>query len=203
MNAPRNILTDMEICHVEAVVDIHLAAFPGFFLSFLGRGFLRELYKAFATDKTGVSLVAEEPATGEVLGFAAGTLDPGRFFRSLLQRRWWAFGFSSLPAMVRNPRSTLRIFRAVSYRGDMPEGRTRALLSSIGVIPGQQERGLGNDLLKRWVETARGKGAAGCYLTTDAENNDAVNRFYARNGWQVESEFVTPEGRKMYRYTLD
>ncbi|MDH4272690.1 MAG: GNAT family N-acetyltransferase [Candidatus Aminicenantes bacterium] len=193
----------MEICHVDTIVGIHLAAFPGFFLSFLGRRFLRELYKAFATDKTSISLVAEAPVSGELMGFAAGTLDPARFFRSLLVRRWWAFGFSSLPAIVRNPRSALRIFRGVSYRGNQPEGRKRALLSSIAVIPGQRDHGLGNDLLKRWVERARAKGAEGCYLTTDAENNDAVNRFYARNGWRVESEFITPEGRKMYRYTLD
>jgi hypothetical protein len=40
-------------------------------------------------------------------------------------------------------------------------------------------------------------------LTTDAEGNDAVNTFYQRAGWRLESSFSTPEARRMNRYILD
>lgn len=32
---------------VEAVVQIHLDTFQGFFLTFMGRGFLRQLYRSY------------------------------------------------------------------------------------------------------------------------------------------------------------
>jgi hypothetical protein len=57
--------------------------------------------------------------------------------------------------------------------------------------------------LKEWIDRTKKTGAPGCFLTTDADGNDAVNRFYLRNGWRVASEFVTPESRKMYRYVIE
>lgn len=189
--------------HIDAVVDIHMQAFPDFFLSFLGRRFLRELYKAFAGDQLCVALEAVEHSGGKTLGFAVGTLKPSSFFGKLAKRRWWAFGISSLAAVAKNPRIATRIFGALAYRGGEPKNGDRALLSSIAVIPERQKTGLGSILLREWVETVRNKGCVGCYLTTDAVGNDSVNVFYANNGWRIESEYTTPEGRKMFRYHLD
>src|SRR5204862_7639511 len=42
---------------VRDVVRIHLDAFPGFFLSFLGPAFLRLLYRGILDDPTGIALV--------------------------------------------------------------------------------------------------------------------------------------------------
>ena len=183
--------------------NVHLEAFPGFFLSFLGPRFLRELYRAFALEDSGIALAAEDPSSGELLGVVAGTLDPQGFFRRLLLRRWWAFGFWSLPALAKEPKALVRVLRALSYRGDCPQDKKRALLSSIAVAPEKQGTGLGSVLLKEWVDRARERAVLGCYLTTDAVGNDAVNRFYLRNGWRVASEFLTPESRKMRCYVLD
>jgi len=203
MNEKNFIIIEMKSSHVDEVVATHLAAFPDFFLSFLGRRFIRELYSSFVEHETSVALVAIDSTSGGLVGFAAGSLAPKRFFKSLVARRWWAFGIASLPAVIKRPKATLRIFRALSYRGDSPIDRDRAVLSSIAVTPSQKKSGLGSVLLGEWVNKVRGRGSAGCYLTTDAENNDAVNRFYKKNGWNVESEYITPEGRKMFRYILD
>ena len=186
----------------EAAV-VHRTAFPGFFLSFLGPRFLREFYRAFAIEESSIALIAEDAFRAELLAVAVGTLDPQGFFRRLLFRRWWAFGFLSLPAVAKQPKSLSRLLRALSYRGDCPMDKKRALLSSIAVAPHQQGTGLGSALLKDWVLKAREKGAAGCYLTTDAIDNDLVNRFYIKNGWRLDAEFTTPEFRKMNRYVLD
>jgi GNAT superfamily N-acetyltransferase len=193
----------MEARHINEAGNVHQAAFPGFFLSFLGPRFLRELYRAFALADSGVALVVEDPSSGELLGVVAGTLDPQGFFRRLLLRRWWAFGFWSLPALAKEPKALVRVLRALSYRGDSPEDKKRALLSSIAVAPQKQGTGLGSFLLNEWVARARDMGALGCYLTTDALGNDAVNRFYLRNGWRIASEFATPKSRMMRRYVLD
>jgi ribosomal protein S18 acetylase RimI-like enzyme len=188
---------------VNEIVNVHVRAFPGFFLSFLGPRFLREFYSAFLCEDTGIALVAEGPADGRIFGFVVGTAQPDGFFKRLLMRRWWAFCFASASALIRKPGTAPRIFRALLYRGEAPKGPKRALLSSIAVGPGQQGSGLGRALVAAWVDEARKRGATGCYLTTDAESNDAVNRFYVKCGWQVESTYVTPEGRRMNRYVLD
>jgi len=188
---------------VNELVNVHTRAFPGFFLSFLGPRFLREFYSAFLHEDTGIALVAEGLVDGRVLGFVVGTTQPYGFFKRLLKRRWWAFCFASIGALLRRPWIAPRIFRALFYRGEPPQGPKRALLSSVAVGPEQQGCGLGRVLVTEWVEEARKRGVPGCYLTTDADNNDAVNRFYAKCGWRVESTYVTPEGRKMNRYVLD
>jgi GNAT superfamily N-acetyltransferase len=95
------------------------------------------------------------------------------------------------------------LFRAVFYRGAAPSGPTRALLSSIVVVPTAQGSGVGKLLLSGWVAEAKRRGASGAYLTTDAEGNNSVNAFYERAGWKLESSYTTPEGRRMNRYILD
>ena len=189
--------------HSREVSRVHLAAFPDFFLSSLGGRFLNIFYREVAVDGLGISFVALEPTKRTILGFVVGTQDPHGFFRRLAFRRSWEFGLFCVPALAKNPRIIPRIVRALRYRGDAPEGRRRALLSSIAVVPELQNSGLGSILLKAWVGEARKRGIAGSYLTTDKEGNDTVNRFYIRNGWHIETEFTTREGRTMLRYILD
>jgi hypothetical protein len=57
--------------------------------------------------------------------------------------------------------------------------------------------------VERWVEEVGRRGGTGCYLTTDAKNNNKVNNFYQKLGWKIESTYTTPEGRVMNRYIFD
>lgn len=187
---------------VGSVVQLHLRAFPNFFLSFLGPRFLREFYHSFLADPVGIAFVARNAQDG-VVGAIVGPVDPRGFFGRLLRRRWWAFAVASLAAVMRRPSSAPRLARALLYRGETPSGPVRALLSSLAVSPAAQGRGIGRALVQRWLDEARLRGARGCFLTTDAENNDSVNRFYASQGWKLESAYTTPDGRKMNRYIYD
>lgn len=187
---------------VNLVVKLHLRAFPDFFLSFLGPRFLREFYLAFLMDPVGMAFVARNGQDG-VVGAIVGPLDPRGFFGRLLRRRWWAFGLASVTALLQRPSSASRLARALVYRGEAPVGPVRALLSSIAVSPDAQGQGIGRALVQRWLDEARSRGARGCFLTTDAENNDLVNRFYLSQDWKLESAYTTPDGRKMNRYEYD
>ena len=187
---------------IGSAVRLHLHAFPDFFLSQLGPRFLREFYLSFLMDPVAMAFVARNQSDG-VVGAIVGPLDPRGYFSRLLRRRWWAFCLASLAALLRSPSSAPRLARALVYRGEAPGGPFRALLSSIAVSPGLQGKGIGRALVLRWLDEARSRGASGCYLTTDAENNDPVNRFYLSQGWKVESAYTTPEGRKMNRYVYD
>ncbi len=195
-------LGTLESRHIEDVIRIHLHGFPSFFLSFLGQRFLREFYGSFLRDPVGMAFVARDERD-VVVGTIVGPLDPRGFFSRLLRRRWWAFCQASLAAVLARPSTVPRLIRALAYRGDAPRGPVRALLSSVVVSPSAQGHGVGKALVLRWLQEAGQRGVSGCYLTTDADNNDAVNRFYLSIGWKLESTYTTREGRQMNRYTYD
>ena len=196
-------IVPIETRHMDRIVDIHLRAFPSFFLTFLGPRFLLEIYRVLPGNPETISLVAEEVKTGKVIGFIFGPLIPAGFFRRLLKRRWWRFILASVVPILKKPRIIPRIFRAVFHTGDEPEGPPRALLSEVSVDPDYQGIGIGKALNKAWVKEVRRHEVSGCYLITDAENNETVNRFYESQGWKLEFTYKTPEGRVMNRYVCD
>ena len=186
---------------LKKIVDIHIKAFPGFFLTFLGPGFLKQFYNSFLDDDQGIGLVAVE--NSKVLGAIVGPLQPAGYFRKLLLRKWYAFCFASVGVVLKNPKVIKRLFRAVFYRGQSPQDGERSLLSSIAVSPDAQGRGIGKALVMKWLDVVKAKGGKGAFLTTDAEDNDSVNGFYRNLGWKLESAYKTPDGRKMNRYVYD
>lgn len=186
--------------HVESVAEIHRQAFPDFFLTKLGSGFLREFYRGFLGDATAVTTVLLDGA-GSIRGAAVGTTQPAGFFKRLLKRRLAGFATQSASVIIRNPIHAPRLMRAVGYRGEVPDSLPgAALLSSICIDPGLQGQGAGRLLLDAWTAQAELQGASSAVLTTDADGNHSVNAFYRRLGWTVHDEYTTPEGRRMNRY---
>lgn len=193
------------LADLQEIVVVHEAAFSGFFLTLLGRPFLRELYRAFIAEASGICLVCEvDRASGpsELAGFVVGTLTPESFFRRLLFRRWLRFAFAAVPALLRHPRKVVpRLLGAVRYRGDRPiNSADGTLLSSIGVHPRAARRGLGLALLERFCQHAAGLGAHQVYLTTDQENNAGANSLYVRAGFDLAGTLPRPDGRVMNTY---
>lgn len=189
--------------HIEQIVAVHMRALPNFFLTFMGPKFLREIYRYYVHDPIVIGFVAEDEQNGEVLGFVVGPLTPKSCFKTLIRNRWWMFGLASIIAVLKRPTIVKRLLCGIFYRGQAPPGPKRALLSSIAIAPEAQNKGIGKLLVKRWVEEVKKQGGKGCYLTTDAENNEKVNNFYQNLGWRIESAYVTPEGRAINRYVFD
>jgi GNAT superfamily N-acetyltransferase len=188
--------------YIQPVVRVHLAAFPNFFLTFLGPRFLKEFYISFTEDSAGIGFVVQDPQTKQVYGVIVGPFNPAGYFKRLLKRRWWAFCVASLAAVLKKPSVVSRLFRAVFYRGDAPNTDGLSLLSSIAVSPDIQSKGLGKLLVDAFINEVKKRGGKGVFLTTDAEGNDKVNRFYQNIGFTLESSYATPQGRKMNRYVL-
>lgn len=184
------------------LADLHTAAFPGFFLTSLGRRFLRLLYAGFMSEPQAICLVAED--AGETLGFAAGTMHPAGFFRALLQRRALTFALAAVPGLLRSPLFVARkCLGALYYRGETPGGLPEAaLLSSLAVSPAAQGRGVGQALVTAFAEEARRRGGMAVYLTTDENDNERTNRFYARCGFVLLDTFTRPGHRTMNRWVL-
>ena len=190
----------MQMRDKNEVVSVHLASFQGFFLTFLGRQFLSELYAAIVDDATGVAFVCSEGA--RVLGFVAGTSQPAGFYSRLLQRRWWRFGMASLVPILKNPLIIPRLLRAFRKPQDVADRPDIGTLMSIAVSPDSQGRGIGQSLVKAFLEEAAKRGLKYVNLTTDKNNNDSVNQFYQRLGFRCARTFVTSEGREMNEYVI-
>lgn len=189
------------IADLDAVARVHLQAFPGFFLSRLGYGFLREMYRGFVTHVDGVFWIALDEQS-KVIGFIAGTTAPHTFFADLRRMRMWYFLWHAIPALLRQPMLVLpKLYGALFYKGDKPKDLTGGvLLSSIGVLPNVVGKSVGQGLLQSFENDIWSKGRQFIYLTTDALNNDKVNKFYQRNGYQIESQFMQSGNRLMFRY---
>ncbi|HLW79246.1 MAG TPA: hypothetical protein VKU44_06565, partial [Terriglobia bacterium] len=99
----------MALADVDAVVEIHMAGMPGYFLTSLGPRFLRLYYREVVRSRLGISLVLARD--NRVLGFATGEFGPGKFYRRLLARRGLAFGFYALTALARRPAILARMWR--------------------------------------------------------------------------------------------
>ena len=187
---------------LERIVDVHLSAFPGFFLSSMGRPFLRLLYRSFMEEKKGICLAVE--VDGRIQGFAAGTTDPQIFFRTLLRKKWYGFIAAAIPGVLRNPMFvTRKCIGALCYRGETPESLSgAALLSSLAVSPEASGKGIGQQLVRSFCDKAVHEGCHAVYLTTDNADNEAVNRFYSRCGFELSDTFIRPGRRVMNRWVM-
>jgi GNAT superfamily N-acetyltransferase len=191
----------MAVSDVSPVVDIHLKAFQGFFLTFLGEPFLRELYIGILNDPSGIAFVNE--MDGDIFGFVAGTDSPQGFYKQLLRQRWWRFGWASILPAIKNPRAIPRLLRAFSRSQDIDVRENCAMLMSIAVSPDIARKGIGVSLVNAFLVEAKDRGVKQVNLTTDKQNNTAVNRFYQKQGFALHTSYVTPEGREMNEYLID
>lgn len=184
------IVRDMRCDDLDHVVRVHLAAFPNFFLSFLGPRFLREFYGAVMRD--GIAIVAEDAG---ILGFVAGMPEARGFYRKLLRRRFVPVALSLLPAIVKRPATIARVFRRAKQRTS--EEHAGVELMSIAVDPARQSRGAGRALVAAFAARVGGRPL---WLVTDSDENDRVKSFYESLGFVKTRTFTNAEGRKLDEY---
>jgi len=189
---------------IRGVAHLHAKAFEGFILTQLGQAFLRRYYAAVLEYPLRLFLVAERH--GRLLGFAAGFAEPEAFSRSLKRR-----AIRLLPSIVAGVLTHPRILGIVSqnalgvfrgrHAGYEPTAGD-AELASLAVAPGVQGRGLGRLLVRRFADDARRSGSTGVHLSTDADDNERVNRFYTSLGFSLETTYTATGGRRRNHYRL-
>lgn len=193
-------LRPMKATDIAEVVSIHMQSFPGFFLTFLGRGFLRLLYQCLQEAEEGVTLVVEEH--GQVLGFVAGVTQQRKFYQRLIRQHVFCFAWVATGAIIRRPGILGRLLRALGRPLDSQRSVAEAALMSIAVTPTSAGRGYGRLLVQAFTQQIRQRGLA-CYcLTTDSHQNERANRFYQDLGFTLMRSFATPEGRLMNEYLM-
>ena len=188
---------------IKQVVQIHMDTFKGFFLTFMGKGFLKHLYKSYCQYKESGLLVAFE--NNESIGFLAYSGDYSGLYKFMIKRKLIPFAWYSLGAFIRKPKTFIRLLRAFSKSDDVKRDEKYVELASIGVKPEAKSRGVGSSLIARLKESIDFNTYSYVSLETDAENNEIANKFYIKNGFVLIRTYETREKRKMneYRYKRD
>ena len=181
---------------IDEIVTIHLNTFTGFFLTFMGRGFLRQMYQSYCDHEESGLLVAE--GDGKTVGFLAYSSDFSGLYKFMIKTRLVQFGWYSMGAFFRRPSAFLHIIKAFLKPSEVKRKEKYVELSSIGVDPNVKSKGGGSKLIEKLKKLVDFEEYAYITLETDAVNNEGAIHFYEKNGFIRERMFVTDEGRKMY-----
>jgi ribosomal protein S18 acetylase RimI-like enzyme len=187
---------------LPAIVNIHNAAFPGFFMTLLGPVFLRRYYQVVLEYPLHLAFVIEDNS-GAVRGFVVGFQAPSLFYQQLRAQKL-QFGLAAIGYLILRPQLWLRVFsnarRVDSAASQMGSDQHTVELSSIGIDPLAKQHGFGTKLVHLFLETAKQNQADHVVLTTDAVQNDAVNAFYQKLGFKLTRAFEGTKGRLMNEY---
>lgn len=182
---------------LNQVAEVHIAAFPDFFLTLLGKRFLMTMYRAFLLN-TGSAFVVSE-VEGAIDGFAVGILKSSDADWYAALKYFPSFALALLLAIIRNPIAlTRRIYAKLLGKGDRISVPANAIiLRSIGVRPESQGKGTARKLIQKFEKIAQSKNATAVVLTTDANQNERAIKFYSSLGYQPVQEFRQNETRAM------
>ena len=95
---------------IKQIVAIHMKTFEGFFLTFMGKGFLTKMYLSYCDHPDSGLLVAEED--GAPIGFLAYSANMSGLYKSMIKKRLFFFAFYSIGAFFRKPKVFMRLIRA-------------------------------------------------------------------------------------------
>lgn len=183
---------------INEIVTIHLNTFTGFFLTFMGRGFLKQMYQSYCDHDESGLLVAEED--GKALGFLAFSSNFSGLYKFMIKTRLIQFGWYSIGAFFRRPSTFMHIISAFLKPGEAKRKEKYVELSSIGVDPDVKSKGIGSKLIDSLKNNVNFNKYAYINLETDAVDNEGAIHFYEKNGFVRDRMFETDEGRKMYEY---
>lgn len=191
-------ITSPDKAVIDRIVELHIASFKGFFLSTLHPGFLRQLYKSFATHKKSALMVAYED--GIPVGFLAYSWDTSGIYKYMLLRYFFPFFWYSFLSFLKKPSIFLKMFSALSMPYSHKRDTDYMKIFSLGVAPEYHGRGIGTGLIDEMKRNVDFDKYEYITLETDANDNDEANQFYLNNGFRLSTDFYTFEGRHMNKY---
>lgn len=183
---------------IEAIVRVHEAAFPDFFLTKLGTSFLRLYYNSVMNHKDGVLLACK--MDGILIGLCAGTVLSAGFNSKLIKANIIKFGIESMKILFTKPKALIHLIKNMSKEDSSAgDDGNYAELLSIAVDPKVQRSGAGKAMLLELEKLIKEKGGERLSLTTDYEDNEKAIGFYKSLGYEPWYDFVTYPNRRMYR----
>jgi ribosomal-protein-alanine N-acetyltransferase len=169
-----------------AAAALHSGQITEGFLTFLGAGFLRRLYRRVARTPGSFLLIAEtEEAT---VGFLAGSTDVAALYRSFVRRDGAAAMVACGGRLLRSPGRAIETLRHGSGRAG--EG---AELLAVAVDPSVRGRGAGTLLVEGFLTEIRGRRQDAAHVVVAADNDVAI-ALYRRAGFRTIERFEMHHG---------
>lgn len=212
------VVRPLVVADLTFAAALHAEALPHGFFASLGQPYLRVYYRGFVNSPYACAFVAE--AGGDRIGVLVGVLDCDAHRHFILRRHSWRLALRGALALVGRPRLAARfvttrmvryirvIVAAVRPGGQVPDtpgtGPAKpalGLLSHIAVISGNRGSGVGEALVRRFVEEAGRRGVGRIELVTLVGSRGAAP-FYERLGWQRDG--VLDQGDEQYvKFSLE
>lgn len=185
---------------VDGIVEIHLLAFKDFFLSSLGKRFLKLYYLCFINCGKGLVFCAHKD--NQIVGFSACSYESRGFNSLLIKKNLIKFGIEAFRLLVSKPNALIRLTMNMNKGSKdtiIEDNGKYAELYSIAVRPSCQGEGVGKLLLTA-TENEVANYNSQVSLTTDYYNNDKTIAFYRALGYKEYYDFITYPDRRMWRF---
>lgn len=164
----------------EKIANLHFETFKGFFLTSLGRDFLKEFYRGILSHANGIGYGAFN--NDELIGFAVGTSNNSGFYKSLIKINGVKMAMAGFFNLILSPQKIKRLATSI-LSNENSSYKEIAVLLSICVLNQQESKGIGKNLLLTFENDLKERKLNKLILTTDALNNEYVNQFYIRNNY--------------------
>jgi len=194
----------LERSDADAVARLHERCFEGYFLTHLGRWFLRRYYGEFCRHEFDYGVVARCDETNEAIGFVVGTSNAQAHFRSFYRRNMvaivplvaWRFfsdrlirrtiwrRMSHIKAAVRSLVPGLKRSASETLSDKGPKQQCSLRMLSIAVAPEHRGSGAAGLLTAGFEEILRQAGHRRVGLSVLPDNPRAI-AFYKKSGWEV------------------
>jgi len=196
--------------HIASCVAIHRDSFKDSYLSSLGNEFLTLMYWSFLNDPRESALVCVRAETGQVVGFVCGSQDWDAYLKDALRR----YLPRALPllfmASLRRPRVAKGLLKRSRMLKEIIIGRfvrpqrkapelPKAALMSIAVERDYLSRGVGERLLRAYMDLMKNRGVAAIKLSV-LDSNRAAWRLYQRLGWKSVAAVSSMAGESSHYY---
>jgi ribosomal protein S18 acetylase RimI-like enzyme len=184
---------------VDSIVEIHNEAFEDFFLTSLGKRFLKLYYLSLINCDDGCVFCAHKD--NQVVGFSACSYLSRGFNSLLIKKNIIKYGIEALILLFTKPGALVRLAKNMNKESSdskVKDDGQYAELYSIAVSPLCQGEGVGK-LLLTTTENDVVRHNNQVSLTTDYYNNDKTIAFYRALGYKDYYEFTTYPNRKMWR----
>ena len=167
--------------HAAEAANLHAAGIDTGFLSSLGRGFLKQIYKALPMCPGAFGYVFEEH--GHVLGFIACTESTGGLYKQALKRRFFPMLWA-LKWHILSPSKVKRMWQTLLYPVEVGAGLPPAEILSIAVSEEARGKGVGKALMVAAMEEFARRDISRAKVAVGAGNEEA-NAFYRRCGFRL------------------
>lgn len=149
---------------------LHLEGIESGFLRRLGHEFLTLLYKALIEWEDGLVVVAD---TGQVVGYVAGVIDTGAFYRHFLLRFGGLAAAMSMPRLL-SPSVMRRAWETLVYGTNV---ESEAELLAMAVDSWARGHGTGRRLGEALLDALKERGVGSVKVVVGTENNAAVGLY--------------------------